>query len=372
MRLSSVNQMLNLSNVRLRALEGLKNPHSWVLLFILLSLFILYYSDFLFATERLGWFWYITVFEFHFGITGSLFYIPLIYTILVLGWRQTIFVWLLSMIIIFPRLVYYAFNLNALLSNVLFLSAPLMLILLILIVWQWIQREKKTQSEKEAERQNYLSLVFKAHEEERKQIAQMLHDETIQTLLAISNRLQSVLNSESDKLSPVLLQQLDYFAKSVSTVSKDLRRLSIDLRPSILDDLGLIDALKWSLNKLDSNTVKSSLIINGEPIKLSSSEDLIIFRFVQEAINNIIRHAESTEVIVNVIYDKNTICIKVQDNGKGFTCPDNLGELTANGKLGIMGMVEKASFLGGKFNLDTQPGKGTTVSFEFKLKDINK
>ena len=258
--------MLNLSNVRLRALEGLKNPHSWVLLFILLSLFILYYSDLLFATERLGWFWYITVFEFHFGITGSLFYIPLIYTILVLGWRQTIFVWLLSMIIIFPRLVYYAFNLNALLSNVLFLSAPLMLILLILIVWQWIQREKKTQSEKEAERQNYLSLVFKAHEEERKQIAQMLHDETIQTLLAISNRLQSVLNSESDKLSPVLLQQLDYFAKSVSTVSKDLRRLSIDLRPSILDDLGLIDALKWSLNKLDSNTVKSSLIINGEPI----------------------------------------------------------------------------------------------------------
>ena len=106
--------------------------------------------------------------------------------------------------------------------------------------------------------------------------------------------------------------------------------------------------------------------------KLSSSEDLIIFRFVQEALNNIIRHAESTEVIVNVIYDKNTICIKVQDNGKGFTCPDNLGELTANGKLGIMGMVEKASFLGGKFNLDTQPGKGTTVSFEFKLKDINK
>jgi two-component system, NarL family, sensor histidine kinase DegS len=369
LKLQPLDQHINLSNIKLHSREVLKNPHSWILLFLLLLLFVLYYWELLFATDRFDWSWYITVFEFHFGITGSLFYIPLIYTIVILGWRQTIVVWLLSMIIIFPRLVYYAFNLNALISNILFLSAPLMLVLLILLVWQWIQREKNTLIEKEAERQNYLSLVFKAHEEERKHIAQMLHDETIQTLLATSNRLQSVLNTESENLSPILVQQLDYVARSVATVAKDLRRLSIDLRPSILDDLGLIDAVRWLVNKLDSKTVKSSLIMNGEQYKLSSSVDLIIFRFVQEALNNIIRHAEATEVIVNIYYDKNIVQIKVQDNGKGFICPDNLGDLTANGKLGIMGMVEKASFLGGKFNIDTQPGKGTIVSIEFKTNE---
>ena len=97
--------------------------------------------------------------------------------------------------------------------------------------------QKRIFEEREIERQSYMSQVLKAHEDERKHIARELHDDAIQTLIALANRMQSLLNKEANKLSEPAVQQLEQFRDSVFDLSKDLRRLSVELRSSILDDV---------------------------------------------------------------------------------------------------------------------------------------
>lgn len=340
----------------------LYNPHSWIILVILLAFVVLYYLDIRILHERIDWLFRFRSVEIINHINGILFYIPFIYAALVFRPIGMIVTWLLSMAIILPQVLYFNISATSLFTNIVFLIIPLILALLIIFILKLL----KTYEERESERQAYMAQFFKTNEDERKRIAQELHDDTIQVLLAIASRLQSLLKREGNKISQQLIQQLEYIRDTIFHVTEELRKLSLDLRPSILDDIGLLEALRWLADNLSEDSVDVRLVITGVERKLPPETDVTVFRFVQEVLNNSRRHSEATDVVVNVDFGPETVKITARDNGKGFNLPKPNIKFALKGKLGIVGMEEKARLLDGAFNIDSQLGKGTSVSLEFR------
>jgi len=351
--------------LRKKAIRIMRNPHFWIICFLTVAFLTLYILSYSTIREKVTWLHEYRIFEYVHNIQGSLLYIPYIYAAVIFGWIGVTTVWVLSFSIILPRIFFYVHNLSSVSNNIVFMTVPVMLILLVLIILKWLQSERRIFLEREAQRQTFVSQVLKAHEDERKHIAQELHDDTIQTLLALTNQIQSSLNKERNSLSPTIVQQLDLYSKSIHTVTEDLRRLCAHLRPSILDDIGLIEAIRSFIDNFTRGSIETQLTINGENRKFSPDNDVIIYRFIQEALNNASRHSGATEVVVNIDFsDKSTIII-IKDNGKGFIVPKQLNDFSAKNKSGLVGMQERAKMLNGIFNVTSVIGVGTTIYLEF-------
>ncbi len=346
--------------------QTLRNPHFWIIFLIIVGLAYLYNIPFPALGLEIPGLWRFRITEFAFGVTGSLFYLPIIYAAIIFGWMGIVTAWMVSIAILTPLVLYYTYNLASLLTNIMFLTLPIILGLLVIFFLKWVSRERKIFIEREMERQEYTSQVLKAQEDERKRLSQELHDDTIQTLLAIANGMQYLIRKESNKLTPQITDQIELYNNSIFRVSEDLRRISIDLRPSILDNIGLVEAIRWLVDDLYEKGVNAKLVTNGQIRKLPAESDVHVFRFIQEALNNVRRHAEASEAVVMIDYFSDSVKVSVQDNGKGFVLPEHISKFSINGKLGIMGMQDRASLLNGVFNVHSQTGKGTTVSVLFK------
>jgi signal transduction histidine kinase/type II secretory pathway pseudopilin PulG len=214
---------------------------------------------------------------------------------------------------------------------------------------------------KEAARSELLRKLFTAQEEERKRIARELHDETSQSLNGLVMRLEAaaVFRSDSPEKTKTLLDEMKKLA--VRTVD-NVHKVIFDLRPAVLDDLGLLSAMRWyAQNRLGNLNVKVRIEVTGEERKLESPVENGVFRVVQEAINNIARHAEAQNVLISVEYEDKALKIEVEDDGKGFVEKnyDPLKESTQG--LGLLGMRERVSILGGEIKIDSQPGRGTRI-----------
>jgi len=211
---------------------------------------------------------------------------------------------------------------------------------------------------------------FTAQEEERKRISRELHDVVAQALTGINIRLASLTlqtqsNSKDIQKKIALTQRL--VEKSVNVV----HRFACDLRPTVLDDLGLIPALKAYLKEfMKSSNMKSSFTAFPRVESLSSEEKTALYRVAQEALVNVIRHSEATIATVTIRKRKDVISMKVHDDGIGFTISDRK---TSKGKqsLGLLGMRERVEMVGGKFSVVSKPGKGTTVQVDLDLNKTN-
>ena len=210
----------------------------------------------------------------------------------------------------------------------------------------------------------YLQQITKAQEEERKRIARELHDSSAQNLIALLHQLDNLLNSKT-KLPVSEAKALWGLYEQIRDTLQEVRRFSRDLRPAILDDLGLLPALEWVTEDLKNTYwIDVSLKVLGNERRLSPETELLLFRIVQEALRNVAKHAEATKAEVKVNFDEHRVTIIVSDNGKGFEPPESLGALPLTGKLGLAGMQERVQLLGGNLRLESQPGKGTTVFVE--------
>ena len=135
-----------------------------------------------------------------------------------------------------------------------------------------------------------------------------------------------------------------------------------NLRPSLLDDLGLIPAIRSLTNNMEkTDGTIANFIVLGRERRLTGEIELSLFRIVQEALNNIRKHAQATEVRVSAEFTDGRIKLTVSDNGMGFELKDSMDNLPRSGKLGLMGMQERAWLLGGTLELNSAPGKGTTL-----------
>jgi two-component system, NarL family, sensor histidine kinase DegS len=345
-------------------------PHFWgiiLLSFVLAAIYYLIEREYLVIFSLFPWVHRLIIFEFSYKLNGVLFFIPLLYSAIVCWRRGTIIpmlvIWGLSLAIITPHIIAYSNSTAAVTYNLIYLSIPVLVIAFINLELQWRKRERKTLEERELERQTYLELIIKAQENERKRISQELHDDTIQNLLAIANGVQAEIKELDNKNSLQMRGHFENIRDTILRIIEDMRRLSLDLRPIILDNLGLLSALRWLISRFSEEShIHSQFITIGEDRKLSTDIEVFLFRFVQEALSNARRHSQATNVSIKMEFCPKNIKIIVQDNGIGFNLPQNFSNFASAGKLGLLGMHERANLLNGIFFIDSTPGRGTTVS----------
>lgn len=212
----------------------------------------------------------------------------------------------------------------------------------------------------------YAQQITRAQEEERKRLARELHDDLAQSLLLMAQGLDFLTSTKRKKLSNLHLKQnLEKLRSLTVETLEDLRRYAQDLRPRILDDLGLIAALEWMADDLSRiQGISAYVEIKGVERDLPAETQLLLFRIAQEALTNTRRHAQASEATVKLEFEDNELKMTVIDNGKGFELPARIGDLASIGKLGLAGIQERARLIGGRLNLQSEPGKGTTVTVE--------
>ncbi len=207
----------------------------------------------------------------------------------------------------------------------------------------------------------YVADITKSQEEERKRIARDLHDDTVQTLIAISQRLELVKASldDPDKTRGRLAEVRTMVTGAIASV----RQFSRDLRPLALEDLGLAAAMQYLVNQLaQRDGISVNLKFEGEIDGLPNDMEIAIYRILQEALNNVKKHSSATEVNVTAQFTKRHVRLTVQDNGQGFEVPEAITDFARQGGFGIMGLHERAQLFGGEVTIESQPGLGATVT----------
>jgi two-component system sensor histidine kinase DegS len=235
------------------------------------------------------------------------------------------------------------------------------------VAFQLIARDVTDEKRMQDNLQFYLQEATEAQEEERKRISRELHDETIQELVVLSQKLD-MLSVESKTMSGEDRQRLEKLQQDTGNIMKGVRRLSQDLRPAALDRLGLIPALEWLLTDTEEYSgLKTSITVTGEKRRLPERTELVLFRITQEAIRNTWRHARASRVDLEIVFANDKVSISVIDDGEGFVPPKSMVDLAKDGKLGLAGMHERARLIGGNLRVYSGPGKGTSIIVEVSV-----
>ncbi|MHB0870462.1 MAG: ATP-binding protein [Chloroflexota bacterium] len=221
--------------------------------------------------------------------------------------------------------------------------------------------------QKEALRGELLGKVISAQEDERKRIARELHDETSQALAALAVALETASVAPAQDAEEVKARIAGIKPLAVRML-EEVRKLTLDLRPTVLDDLGLIPAIRWyAENRLKPQGVKVQLETAGIERRLPPEMETVLFRVVQEAVTNIARHAEAENVVISLNLSPSSAIIEVEDDGKGFDLAA-LSRIADRGRgLGLMGMRERVSLFSGNLTIETSPGAGTQLRIEVPL-----
>lgn len=213
---------------------------------------------------------------------------------------------------------------------------------------------------RDAWRQQTLRKVISAQEEERRRIARELHDDTAQSLAAVGVGLAAALHDVPEGAARTRLELLD---EHVQHSLADLHRVIYDLRPSVLDDLGLVAAVRWLANE---HSQRSGAAVRVEAYgldeRLPADLETAVFRVIQEALSNVERHASAETVLVQIARENSTLSVEVEDDGKGFE-PEKVTVSAASARgLGLQGMRERVELMGGTFAIASSPGLGTRIA----------
>ncbi len=222
---------------------------------------------------------------------------------------------------------------------------------------------------KEAVRGQLLDKVIYAQEEERKRIARELHDETSQALTSFMVDLKLVERADSADAVRVIAEQL---RRRAAEALENVRSLALELRPSMLDDMGLIPALERYTQDFSSKT-GTTVDFHAQGLdgtRLLPRVETALYRVVQEALANVSRHAQADTVSVLLERQAARLVVIVEDNGRGFDADRLLRSGSLEEKLGLYGMQERASLVGGELAIESRPGAGTTVFVEIPLDEI--
>jgi signal transduction histidine kinase len=202
-----------------------------------------------------------------------------------------------------------------------------------------------------------------AREEERTRIAREIHDELGQILTALKMDL-SWLSKKFTKNQAVLLEKAKTMEKLVDSTLKVVKRLATELRPGLLDDLGLSAAIEWQAEEFQQRTgIQCDVIIDPEDIIVKGELSTAVFRIFQETLTNVARHANATQIHVLLKEEKDRLFLEVRDNGKGITTK----QISDPKSFGLIGIRERAQFLGGEVTFQGIPNQGTTVTLTIPL-----
>jgi len=356
----------------------LYNPHFWIILVITLVMIFVYsvwpWRTYQFTEGIWQWFPWLSslyglaIFEAKNHVIGIPFLIPILYSSFFFSWRGAMVISLLSLAGVLPILVGMWADYSTLLGNVALLLVPFFIVSIAAFEMEGRRKERNFFTEREEERKIYISKILEAQENERQRIAHDLHDDTIQTLLAIANSAETLVQSSYENADEVR-QQAVWIRDMILNTTNDLRNTLFELRPSIIDNLGLVSALRWLVERMNSESNTHTVFTtNSTEQKLAPQIEVHMFRIAQEALNNIKRHSNATEAVIFLEFYDEHLKMTIQDNGRGFAPPKKISSLAANDKLGLIGIHERSDFIGGKFRINSSPGKGTTLLIEVKYK----
>ncbi|MCP5108470.1 MAG: sensor histidine kinase [bacterium] len=211
------------------------------------------------------------------------------------------------------------------------------------------------------------SQLFNAQEEERRRLSKELHDQLGHDLVLLKSRFRSIklkLPEEKTELQQELADTQDY----VDQIIENVRQISTELTPSILEDLGLFASLQWLVeNFARQHSIKVSLDMEDIDRYVSQEPRINLYRIFQETLTNISKHARAQAVSIRVKKEKNVVIFRVKDDGKGFDLNrSSEKEATVSG-MGLTAMKERAHLSGGVFEVRSQPGKGTLICFKIPI-----
>jgi len=229
----------------------------------------------------------------------------------------------------------------------------------LLVNWVDITEQKRLRENM----QFYIREITMAQEQERKRLSRELHDETVQSLADLYTDIDEIMMKE--RLSANVIQRLQQLRHKVDNMLDEVHRFSHELQPGLLDEFGLIPSLELLTEEMNTGG-KFNCRINtmGSERRLPFEAETILFRITQEALRNIKKHSGATEGVINVEFCDGQVRISITDNGMGFEIPDDLSSFARRGKLGMMGMRERARLVNGSLSIKSKVDKGTTITVE--------
>jgi len=229
---------------------------------------------------------------------------------------------------------------------------------------QMVERIRRYQ----ASMRDYIEGITQGQETERARLSRELHDETVQSLVAIGQRIQLAQRAlerggaaewvHSGAATDSLRQTRELCQQALH----DLRRTIRALRPIYLEELGFLPALEALVQDTRGQGLSAEILVRGEPRRLRPEVELAAFRLVQEALSNAVRHARARQVAVLVHLEEHDLTLSVEDDGMGFAPPENPDSLTEAGHYGLVGMRERVLLLGGRLEIRSRPDQGTRIS----------
>ncbi|MCX6970357.1 MAG: sensor histidine kinase [Verrucomicrobia bacterium] len=213
--------------------------------------------------------------------------------------------------------------------------------------------------------------LLSVQEDERKRISRELHDVVAQALTGINVRL-AMLKTETTASTADLHKKIATTQRLVQKSVEIVHRFARDLRPTVLDDLGLIPALQSYLKVVREETgLQAGLTAFAGVEKLDGGAKTALYRIVQESLANVVRHAKASRVSVRIADQKGKVCMEIQDDGRGFQM-EEIAVAESGMHLGLLGMRERVEMVGGTFCVESAPGKSTTIRVEVPYRQVRK
>jgi signal transduction histidine kinase len=223
-----------------------------------------------------------------------------------------------------------------------------------------VEQRLKESVHSQASLQELSARLVRAQEEERRALSRELHDEVAQAFSAVLMEAENLLDLAA---VPEVRAHLDSIRNIAGKGMNEIRNMALLLRPSMLDDFGLLPALEWQAREIGRRTGLRVQVASEMPGELPEEHKTCVYRVVQEALNNCAQHAQASAVQVCVRHQAGQILVTVQDDGSGFDPSRVRG-------LGLLGMEERARHLGGTFQIDSRPGRGTLLRVTLPLAAI--
>ena len=221
---------------------------------------------------------------------------------------------------------------------------------------QHLQTMAERVSKAQRSLRSYAGAVTLGQEEERRRLARELHDGAIQTLTVMHQEVQ-LAKWDASNGTGSMLAQID---TQIADLTREMRRMIRAMRPSYLEELGLVAALETlSQEYSDAWNFPITFEVDGEEVRLDTDEELALYRISQEALNNIRQHAEATQAIVYLNFGKSLTRMTILDDGRGFDAPQSLAETATAGHFGLIGVFERAELIQAEVAIHSTRGRGT-------------
>lgn len=341
----------------LRARERVRDPRFWAVQILVMGIAIVHTSLEIRGTMHHASYLYL--------LPISTYFAPVLYAAMNFGVEGAAPTALWCILLTLPNVVFFHHG-----AERIGVAAQLTLLLVLgVVVANRVDRERRAKLAAEAANrdladiqkslESYIGMALRAQEEERFRLSRELHDETIQDLVVVKVALESI-PTDADQNS--YLREIDH---QLQRSIEGIRRFCRALRPSVLDDLGLIPGLEWLLSEISGRSViHTTLKVEGEASRLAPDVELAIFRIAQEALRNVERHSGAKQVTVEFTYSKDGVRLEIIDDGEGFQ-QQNLSK--GEGGLGLVGMQERARLIGATLHFYSEPGS-TRVLLNMPIK----